>query len=149
MALDPGFEGRVYPPGPVYEVGREKIREFADAIGDANPVYRDPAAAAGLGYRDVIAPPTFAFVPAYAASAQVIDDPALGLDFSRVVHADQRFVYTRPIHAGDRLLTTVTIERIRAAAGNDLLTTRSDLATEAGEPVVTAYMTLLARGTAG
>jgi acyl dehydratase len=148
VALDPGFEGRVYPPGPVYEVGREKIREFAEAIGDASPVYRDPAAAAGLGYRDVIAPPTFAFVPAYAASAQVIEDPALGLDFSRVVHADQRFVYTRPIHAGDRLLTTVTIERIRAAAGNDLLTIRSDLTTEAGEPVVTAYMTLLARGTA-
>jgi acyl dehydratase len=132
----------------VYEVGREKIREFADAIGDANPAYRDPDAAAKLGYRDVIAPPTFAFIPAYAASAQIIEDPALGLDFSRVVHADQRFVYTRPISAGDRLLTTVTIERIRAAAGNDLLTTRSDLTTEAGEPVVTAYMTLLARGPA-
>lgn len=148
MALDPGFEGRVYPPGPVYEVGREKIREFADAIGDPNPAYRDPAAAVQLGYRDVIAPPTFAFVPAYAASAQIIEDPALGLDFSRVVHADQRFAYARPIHAGDRLRATVTIERIRVVAGNDLLTTRSDLATEDGELVVTAHMTLLARGTA-
>ncbi len=58
--LDPAFVGRTYPRPPVYEVGREKIREFADAIRDDNPVYRDPAAAQALGYRDVIAPPTFA-----------------------------------------------------------------------------------------
>ena len=58
MALDPSFVGRSYPPTRPYEVGREKIREFAAAIGDANPAYTDPAAARALGHPDVIAPPT-------------------------------------------------------------------------------------------
>ena len=149
MALDESFVGRKYPPTPVYEVGREKIREFADAIGDPNPVYRDPAAARALGHPDVIAPPTFPIVLSMRAGAQVVLDPDLGLDYSRVVHGEQRFVYTRPVRAGDRLTVTVSVESIRSAAGNDLLTTRGDIATVDGEPVLTAYSTLVARGTAG
>ncbi|MCU1618702.1 MAG: Acyl dehydratase, partial [Modestobacter sp.] len=62
MALDPGLVGRSYPPSAVYEVGREKIAEFATALGDPDPVYRDPAAARAAGHLDVIAPPTFAIV---------------------------------------------------------------------------------------
>ena len=149
MALDQSFVGRKYPPTPPYEVGREKIREFADAIGDQNPVYRDPEAARALGHPDVIAPPTFAIVLSMRAGSQVVADPDLGLDYSRVVHGEQRFVYTRPIRAGDRLTVTVSVESIRSAAGNDLLTTRGDIATVDGEPVATAYSTLVARGTAG
>ena len=149
MALDQSFVGRTYPPTPPYEVGREKIREFADAIGDANPVYRDPEAARALGHPDVIAPPTFGIVLSMTAGRQVIADPELGLDYSRVVHGEQRFVITRPIRAGDRLTVTVTVENIRAAAGNDMITTRGDVATVDGEPVFTAYSTLVARGTAG
>jgi acyl dehydratase len=149
VALDESFVGRKYPPTPVYEVGREKIREFADAIGDPNPVYRDPAAARALGHPDVIAPPTFPIVLSMRAGAQVVLDPDLGLDYSRVVHGEQRFVYTRPVRAGDRLTVTVSVESIRSAAGNDLLTTRGDIATVDGEPVLTAYSTLVARGTAG
>ena len=149
MPLDQSFVGRKYPPTPPYEVGREKIREFADAIGDPNPVYRDPAAARALGHPDVIAPPTFPIVLSMRAGAQVVLDPDLGLDYSRVVHGEQRFVYTRPVRAGDRLTVTVSVESIRSAAGNDLLTTRGDIATVDGEPVLTAYSTLVARGTAG
>ncbi|HEV7658039.1 MAG TPA: MaoC family dehydratase N-terminal domain-containing protein [Mycobacteriales bacterium] len=149
MALDQSFIGRVYPPTPVYEVGREKIREFADAVGDANPAYRDPDAARALGHPDVIGPPTFGIVLSMEAGRQVITDPDLGLDYSRVVHGEQRFVSTRPIVAGDRLTVTVTVENIRAAAGNDMITTRGDVLTEDGEPVFTAYSTLVARGTAG
>jgi acyl dehydratase len=149
VALDESFVGRKYPPTPVYEVGREKIREFADAIGDPNPVYRDPAAARALGHPDVIAPPTFPIVLSMRAGAQVVLDPDLGLDYSRVVHGEQRFVYTRPVRAGDRLTVTVSVESIRSAAGNDLLTTRGDIATVDGEPVLTTYSTLVARGTAG
>jgi acyl dehydratase len=148
VALDPAFIGRTYPPSEVYEVGRAKIAEFADAIGDDNPVYRDPAAAAAFGHPDVIAPPTFAAVLTFPAGRQLIDDPALGLDYSKVVHGEQRFVYTRPLRAGDRLVTTVTVENIRSAAGNDMITSRSDVHTVDGEPVVTAYSTLVARGTA-
>lgn len=148
MALDPSFIGRTYPPTPPYEVGREKIREFADAIGDHNPAYRDPEAANALGHPDVIAPPTFGIVLSMRASGQVIGDPELGLDYTRVVHGEQRFTYTRPIVAGDRLTVVVTVENIRTAAGNDMVTTRGDVSTEDGEPVFTAFSTLVARGTA-
>jgi acyl dehydratase len=148
VALDPAFIGRTYPPSEVYEVARAKIAEFADSIGDDNPVYRVPSAAAAVGHPDVIAPPTFAVVLTFPAARQVIDDPALGLDYSKVVHGEQRFVHARPIRAGDRLVTTVTVENIRSAAGNDMITSRSDVRTVDGEPVVTAYSTLVARGTA-
>jgi acyl dehydratase len=149
MPLDQSFVGRVYPPTAPYEVGREKIAEFADAIGDDNPVYRDPAAAQALGYPDVIAPPTFPIVITMKASAQIITDPELGLDYSRVVHGEQRFSYTRPVRAGDQLQVVASVEAIRAAAGNDLLTTRGEVTTVDGEHVVTAYSTIVARGTAG
>ena len=149
MALDQSFVGRKYPPTPPYEVGREKIREFADAIGDQSPAYRDPEAARALGHPDVIAPPTFPIVLSMRAGVQVVGDPELGLDYSRVVHGEQRFVYARPVRAGDRLTVTVSVESIRSAAGNDLLTTRGDVATVDGEHVLTAYSTLVARGTAG
>ena len=110
MALNQDYIGKVYPAGPAYEVGREKIREFATAIGDSNPVFHDPAAAAALGYSDIIAPPTFAIIVSLKAVIGVAHDPDLGLDYSRVVHGDQRFVYTRPICAGDELVATATIE---------------------------------------
>ena len=113
MALNPDFVGRTYPAAPPYEVGREKIREFADAIGDHNPAYREPDAARALGHPDVIAPPTFPIVVSMRASAAAVFDPDLGLDYSRVVHGEQRFVFTRPVRAGDRLVATLSIESIR------------------------------------
>jgi acyl dehydratase len=146
MPLDQSFVGRVYPPTPPYEVGREKIREFADAIGDANPVYRDPAAAKDHGHPDVIAPPTFGIVVTSRAGHQVIMDPELGVDYSRVVHGEQRFSYARPIRAGDALSVVVTVESVRSAAGNDIVTTKGEVSTVDGEPVLTAYGTLVVRG---
>jgi acyl dehydratase len=148
MPVDVAFAGRVYPPTEPYEVGREKIREFADAVGDANPAYRDADAAHALGYPDVIAPPTFAIVLTLKAGHQVIMDPQLGIDYSRVVHGEQRFVHTRPVHAGDVLQVVVTLEDIRVAAGNDIVTTRSDVTTVDGEPVLTATSTIVVRGSA-
>jgi len=145
MPLDPSFIGRTYPPTAPYEVGREKIREFAVAVGDANPAYADQEAAKALGYPDVIAPPTFPFVITYQAAGQVVADPELGLDFTRVVHGDQKFVYTRPVQAGDRLAVTVSIDNIKSLAGNDVLTVRGEVHDQSGEHVVTSVMTLVAR----
>ncbi len=145
MAIDPGFVGRVYPATAVYEVGREKIREFADAIGDTNPVFRDQSAAQALGYPDIIAPPTFPILITLPAGHQVTHDPALGIDYSRVVHGEQRFISARPITAGDQLQVIVSIDAIRSAAGNDLVTTRADVVTVDGEQVLTAYGTLVVR----
>ncbi|MGO1019572.1 FAS1-like dehydratase domain-containing protein [Streptomyces rubiginosohelvolus] len=145
MALDQSFAGRTYPPTPAYEVGREKIREFAEAVGDTHPAYVDREAARALGHADVIAPPTFVFSITYRAAGVVVQDPQLGLDYSRVVHGDQKFRYVRPVRAGDRLTVTSTIESIKSLAGNDVLDIRGDVHDEAGELVVTAVTKLVAR----
>jgi acyl dehydratase len=145
LAIDPSFIGRVYPPTAVYEVGREKIREFADSIGDTNPVFRDPAAARALGYPDIIAPPTFPIVLTLPAGRQATHDPEIGIDYGRVVHGEQRFIAARPIAAGDQLQVIVSIDSIRVAAGNDMLTVRADVVTIEGEQVVTAYGLLVVR----
>ncbi|WP_134321865.1 MaoC family dehydratase N-terminal domain-containing protein [Cumulibacter soli] len=148
MPLDQSFVGREYPPMAAYEVGREKIREFADAIGDPNPAYRDIEAARALGHPDVIAPPTFAIVAAMPVINQAAFDPELGLDYSKVVHGEQKFTYSRPIRPGDRLVGVLHIDKIRAVAGNDMINLRAELSTEDGEHVVTAFGMLVARGTA-
>jgi acyl dehydratase len=145
MALDQSFVGRTYPPTPAYEVGREKIREFAEAVGDPNPVYVDAEAAKALGYSDVIAPPTFIFSITFKAAGEVVRDPQLGLDYSRVVHGDQKFRYARPVGAGDRLTVTSTIEGIKSLAGNDIVDIRGEVHDESGEHVVTAWTKLVAR----
>ncbi|MEU9151643.1 MaoC family dehydratase N-terminal domain-containing protein [Streptomyces sp. NPDC048417] len=145
MALDQSFVGRTYPPTEPYEVGREKIREFAEAVGDTNPVYSDPEAAKALGYSDVIAPPTFVFSITFRAAGQVVEDPQLGLDYSRVVHGDQKFAYRRPVRAGDRLTVVSTIEAVKSLAGNDVIDIRGDVHDEAGELVVSALTKLVAR----
>lgn len=142
MTVDPSLAGRVYPPQP-YQVGREKIREFAEAIGDDNPACRDADAARTLGHDDVVAPPTFAMIPVLRGFDVLIDD--LGIDYAQVIHADQRFEHIRPILAGDSLSTTTTLENVRSRAGNHFLGVRCEVTAETGDPVCTARATLLVR----
>ncbi|MER6509366.1 MaoC family dehydratase N-terminal domain-containing protein [Nonomuraea sp. NPDC048881] len=149
MALNRDFVGRTYPSAAPYEVSRVKIKEFAAAIGDNNPVYRDREAARAAGYPDVIAPPTFPIVFSLQAGGEALVDPELGLNLAMVVHGEQRFEYVRPVCAGDELVTTATITDIRSAGRNELLTIRSDVTTVAGEPVCTTYNTIVERGGAG
>ncbi|MGY1721705.1 FAS1-like dehydratase domain-containing protein [Blastococcus sp. SYSU DS0533] len=148
MALDRALVGRSYPPSAVYEVGRAKIAEFATAVGATDPVHHDVEAARAAGHADVVAPPTFAIVVSLEAAFVVLADDEVGLDYSRVVHGEQRFTHHRPIRAGDRLVATTTIDAARTVAGNDLLTARVELATEDGEAVCTATSMLVARGMA-
>ena len=149
MPLDPSFAGRSWPPTEPYLVGREKVREFARAIGVEDALHHDPEAARAAGYADVVAPPTFPTIVTMAASRQIISDPGLGLDYSRVVHGDQRFSYTRPVVAGDSLICVNTIEEITQRGGHDFLTTRTEVTTEAGELVLTAWSKLVQRGEEG
>jgi acyl dehydratase len=146
MAVNRDYLGRTFPPSEPYEVSRVKITDFADAIGDPSPVYRDRAAAQAAGHSDVVAPPTFAIVISMASSSQAVMDPGLGLNYAMVVHGEQRFEYSRQIQAGDLLTAQVTISDIREAGRNVLLTTQTDLRTVAGEHVCTAYSTLVERG---
>ncbi|MFE3458608.1 MaoC family dehydratase N-terminal domain-containing protein [Nocardiopsis aegyptia] len=146
MAINPDYLGREYPAPEVYEVTRGKIREFAEAVNDPNPIYVDRTAAKAAGHPDVIAPPTFPVILGMAGSAQAIADPELGVDFSRVVHGDQSFHYTRPLHAGDVLSSVTRITGIKALGGNELLTLETVATADDGEHVVTASMMLVVRG---
>ncbi|SEF86049.1 Acyl dehydratase [Thermomonospora echinospora] len=145
MTLDRTFVGRVYRDERYYEVGREKIREFAEAVGDPHPAFTDPAAAQALGRPDVIAPPTFPIVLSMRAESAAVLDPRLGFDFSRVVHREQRFAYARPVRAGDRLTVTVTITRADTVGGNDLVEFDSEIRTTGGELVCTTTTSLVSR----
>ena len=146
MGVNPQLAGRSYPSAPVYEVGRQKIAEFAAAIGSDDPAHLDPQAARALGHPDVIAPPTFAIIVAQRSDAAIVHDPDSGIDYTRVVHGEQRFTHHRPIVAGDRLVATPHVDSVREAGGHGMVTTRVEIATEAGEPVATALSTIVVRG---
>lgn len=146
VPLDPSYAGRTYPPTTTYEVSRAKIVEFADAIGDDSPLYRDPEAAKAAGYPDVIAPPTFLTVFNLASINAIVTDPELGLDYSRMVHGDQRFVHHRPVYAGDVLQLTTHIDDVFTRVGNDFVNVRADIETTSGELVCTTHAQLVVRG---
>jgi acyl dehydratase len=146
MAVNASFTGRTYPGTAPYSVGREKIREFAEAVGADDAVHTDRTRARLRGYRDVIAPPTFAVVIAQQCDQQLILDPEARIDFSRVVHGAQRFVHHRPITAGDEIVGVLTVDSVREMGGHAVVTTRSELSTVEGEPVCTATSTLVIRG---
>jgi acyl dehydratase len=146
MAVNVSFSGRTYPPTAPYSVGREKIREFAEAVGAHDVVHIDQVQARARGYRDVIASPTFAVLIAQKCDRQLIEDPEAGIDFSRVVHGEQRFVHHRPITAGDEIVGVLTVDSVKQAGGHAMVTTRSELSNTEGEPVCTATSTLVIRG---
>jgi acyl dehydratase len=146
MAVNEGFAGRTYPPTTPYAVGREKIREFAEAVGADNIVHRDREQARASGYRDVIAPPTFAVLIAQQCEAQFYFDPEAGIDFTRLVHGEQRFVHHRPITAGDDIVGVLNVDTVKAVGGHAMVTTRAELSTLEGEPVCTATSTVVIRG---
>lgn len=148
MTVNAEFAGRVYPPTPAYEVGREKLREFAEAVGATHPAYSDVAAARALGHPDLLAPPTFAVVVAQRAEKQLIADPAAGIDFTRVVHADERFTHHRPICAGMRLVTVLHVDSIVERRGMAMIITRAEIAADDGAPVATVVSTLAVRADA-
>ncbi|QXJ23642.1 MaoC family dehydratase N-terminal domain-containing protein [Actinomadura graeca] len=144
MALNRDFIGRSFPPTAPYEISRVKIREFVDAIGDPNPLYRDQEAAKAAGYPDVIAPPTFPIVVSFGNDA--LADPELGLNFAMVVHGEQRFEYTRPLRAGDVVTCETTITEIRSIGGNEKMSIETAVRTVEGELVCTSYNAIVERG---
>jgi acyl dehydratase len=146
MALNPELVGRVYGPGAPYEVSRVKIADFADAIGEPSELCRDRDAAVKAGYPDVIAPPTFAVVISMHAADEANNDPDLGLDYSMVVHGQQSFSHSRPLHAGDVVVATTTVESIKSVGAMSMLVTSTDITTVDGEHVCTAKSMLVERG---
>jgi acyl dehydratase len=148
MPLNRDYIGRSATSKDPFEVTRNDIRRFALAIGDTNPAYLDPEAAKALGHRDVVAPPTFLISASTGdAGGGFISDPGLGLNYSLVVHGEERFEFHRPVYAGDVLETTTRIADIRDAGRNELMTLVSEI-TSNGEPVASVFNTIVSRGTA-
>lgn len=146
MPVNPALEGRRYPPTEPYLVGREKVREFARAVYSTTPLSSDPVAARAAGYADVLAPPTFGVVVQERGLAQLLADPEAGIDFSRVVHGEQRFRFSRPIVAGDELTATLTVTSVKSVGGHSMVTTESEIVDADGAHVVTATSVLVVRG---
>jgi acyl dehydratase len=144
--VNPDLAGRRYPATAPYLVGREKVREFSRAVLATSPLNLDPDAARGAGYADVVAPPTFAVVVQEHTLAQLLADPDAGIDFSRVVHGDQRFTFARPIIAGDELTATLTVTSVKSLGGHSMVTAESAIVDTDGAHVVTAISTLVVRG---
>lgn len=143
MPVNPELVGRDFAPTPPYLVGREKVREFARAVFADDPQHLDPAAAQALGYPDVVAPPTFAMVIQDLTLQQLLAEPDSGIELSRVLHAEQRFAYTRPIVAGDELVARLAVTGIRTLGGNAMVTSDAVITDAAGAHVVTATSVLL------
>lgn len=146
MPVNPGLQGRVFPAVAPYLVGREKIREFARAVFATSDVHYEWDAASAAGYADLVAPPTFAIVVQEATLAQLLAEPDAGIDFTRVVHGEQRFRYSRPIVAGDELTATLSVTSVKSLGGNAMVTAESSIVDGTGAHVVTASSTLVVRG---
>jgi acyl dehydratase len=146
VAVNPELQGRVFPPTAPYLVGREKIREFSRAVLATNPVNFDVDAARAAGHADLVAPATFPVVVQEATLAQLLAEPDAGIDFSRVVHGEQRFTYTRAIVAGDELTATLTVSSVKSLGGHNMVTADSEIVDADGKHVVTAISTLVVRG---
>ncbi len=143
--VNPEIQGKRYPRTPSYLVGREKVREFARAVM-AGPESLDLEVAKANGHADLVVPPTFPVVIQEQSLALVLSDPQAQIDFSRVVHGDQRFVYQRPIVAGDELTSELTVASVKSLGGNHMVTFETEIFDTKNDLVCTAISTLVVRG---
>jgi acyl dehydratase len=135
MGMNRDMIGHVYPPSQPYPVTGEKISAFVKALGDTNPAYAD----------GTVAPPTFSIVVTMNAMDTAFHDPALQLDYSRLVHSDQKFEYLRPIRVGDVLTVSACVEEIKPLGTNEIATFKTDVFS-GDELVVTGWSKIVVRG---
>ena len=144
MAPKTDAVGKTYPPVS-YAVGREKVREFAAAVGEENPLHHDLDAAREAGYADVVAPPMFAVVFGGRAMAPALFDPEVGIDFARMVHGGQEFVWDAPVVAGDEITTEVEVKDVSERGGLQFFVFESRSTNQDGETVCTGTWTNIVR----
>jgi acyl dehydratase len=145
LAVDESKKGKTYPPFE-YEVGREKIREYAYAVGENDPVHHDSAAAQAAGFRNVVAPPMFAVVYSAGAMGPAILDPEVGINFARMLHGSQEFEWDEPVCAGDTITTETTLEDLYERTGMEFFVFRSVSKNQDGKQVVRGTWTNIVRG---
>lgn len=144
MAVDTSTIGKTYPPS-TYAVGREKIREFAAAVGETNPLYFDVEAARMAGYADVVAPPMFAVVYGGRAVGPAVLDPELGIDFARLLHGAQEFRWGPVVVAGDEITTAASVKDISQRGGMGFYVFESVSTNQRGDTVCTGIWTNIVR----
>jgi acyl dehydratase len=145
MSLDTSARGKTYPPF-AYEVGKEKIREYAQAVGEDNPVYFDREAAKAAGFRDIPAPPMFAVVYSAGSIGPAVLDPEVGINFAMMVHGGQEFEWGEPVCSGDVVTTTTSVKDIREAGGMGFYEFESVSTNQDGQQVVRGKWTNIVRG---
>src|SRR5437764_71267 len=145
MPLSTQAIGKSYPP-VTYAVGREKIREYAAAVGETNPLHHDVEAARAAGYADVVAPPMFAVVYGARAVGPALFDPEVGINFAMMVHAGQEFLWGPVVVAGDEITTTASVKDISERGGMNFYVFESVSENQRGETVCTGSWTQLVRG---
>ncbi|HST42419.1 MAG TPA: MaoC family dehydratase N-terminal domain-containing protein [Conexibacter sp.] len=137
--------GKRYAP-VVYAVGREKVKEYALAVGESDPLHLDVAAARAAGFADVVAPPMFAVVYQSPSVMPALFDPEVGIDFAMLLHSGQEFRWERLVVAGEELTTTTTVASVAEKSGMGFFDFEVVTVDEAGEPVVTGIWKMLVRG---
>lgn len=137
--------GKSYPP-VTYAVGREKVREYAGAVGETNPVHFDVEAARSAGHADVVAPPMFAVVYSAPAVVPGLFDPEVGIDFAHMLHAGQEFAWGALVVAGDEITTTASVKDISERGGMNFYVFESVSQNQRGETVCTGTWTQIVRG---
>ena len=137
--------GKTYAP-TVYAVGREKVREYAEAVGETNPLYFDVEVARAAGYDDVLAPPMFAVVYCSRAFFPALFDPELEIDFTRLVHGAQEFHWEQPVVAGDEISTTLVVVDISERAGLQFYVFESVSQNQRGETTCFGTWSNIVRG---
>jgi acyl dehydratase len=146
MPVSTDAVGKQYPP-TVYAVGREKIREYARAVGETNPLHLDVEAARAAGYADLVAPPMFAVVYCGPALTPVLFDPDVAMDFARMVHGGQEFRWGELVVAGDEIATTVTVKSIEERERMGFYVFESVSTNQDGAEVCVGTWTNIVRGT--
>lgn len=149
MSLGASIVGMHYRYPDHYEVEREKIREYAIAVKNDDPVFFEEKAAAELGYHGLVAPLTFISVFGYKAVSAFFEAAGIATNESQIVQVDQKLDFLRPIKVGDRLYCDVSVESVRRAHGTDIIMTRQTVTNEAGEVVQETYTTLAGRAGEG
>ena len=143
MALKTDIRGMHHEYPDYFEVGREKIREFAAAIKCDDPASLDEKAAAELGYPGLVAPATFMTLFAILAQKDFFRSVDVGLESMQIVQVDQKFVYRRPVVAGDRLWCHFDIVSVQERFGADIVVSKNTCIHDDGEIVMEAYTTLM------
>jgi acyl dehydratase len=147
MPLNRDLRGKVYDPVE-YTVDPERVRRFAHAIGEDAPAFRDDDSARAAGFAGQLAPPTFVAAMNIAVSGQAVQDPDLGLDYSRVVHGAMEYEWERPARAGEALVAVPRLADVYARGIHEYLVIEAEVRDEAGAMVVRSRSTLISRGTA-